>query len=99
MFPKTYVLLIPDDVSFEEAAFTVIAAVGLQGIRLLKPTLGETIAVSGLGIIGLITCQLLLANGCKVLGLDPDQSKCELANIFGVETFVYQIKVILLIGV
>lgn len=79
--------LIPDEVSFEEAAFTVIAAVGLQGIRLLKPTLGETIAVSGLGIIGLITCQLLLANGCKVLGLDPDQSKCELANIFGVETF------------
>ena len=79
--------LIPDEVSFEEAAFTVIAAVGLQGIRLLKPTLGETIAVSGLGIIGLITCQLLLANGCKVLGLDPDQSKCKLANILGFETF------------
>ena len=79
--------LIPDEVSFEEAAFTVIAAVGLQGIRLLKPTLGETIAVSGLGIIGLITCQLLLANGCKVLGIDPDQSKCDLANTFGVETF------------
>ncbi len=79
--------LIPDDVSFEDAAFTVIAAVGLQGIRLLKPTLGETIAVSGLGIIGLITCQLLMANGCKVLGIDPDQSKCDLANLFGVETF------------
>ncbi len=79
--------LIPDEVSFEEASFTVIAAVGLQGIRLLKPTLGETIAVSGLGVVGLITCQLLLANGCKVLGLDPDQSKCELANILGVETF------------
>ncbi len=79
--------LIPEEVSFEEAAFTVIASIGLQGLRLLKPTLGETIAVSGLGIIGLITCQLLLANGCKVLGLDPDRSKCELASLFGVETF------------
>ena len=79
--------LIPEEVSFEDAAFTVIASIGLQGIRLLKPTLGETIAVSGLGIIGLITCQLLIANGCKVLGLDPDQSKCDLASLFGVETF------------
>ena len=52
---------IPDGVSDEEAAFTVLGAIALQGIRLVQPTLGETVAVTGLGLIGLLTVQLLRA--------------------------------------
>lgn len=76
---------VPDCVSDEEAAFTVLGAVALQGIRLAKPTLGETIVVLGLGLIGLVTVQLLRANGCRVLGLDFDKDKLELARQFGAE--------------
>lgn len=82
--PQNLVAKIPDNVSDEDAAFTVIGAIGLQGIRLVNPTLGETVVVIGLGLIGLITCQLLLANGCNVIGFDFDQSKVDLANSFGV---------------
>jgi len=77
---------IPDDVSYAEAAFTVVGAIGLQGIRLLKPTLGESFAVTGLGLIGLLAVQLLKAHGCRVLGIDFDGRKCELARSFGAET-------------
>lgn len=78
---------IPDSVSDESAAFTVLASIALQGIRLAQPTFGETFVVSGLGLIGLLTSQLLLANGCVVLGLDPDPDKCRLAESFGVTSF------------
>ncbi|NEV92726.1 Gfo/Idh/MocA family oxidoreductase [Psychroflexus sp. YR1-1] len=84
--PKNLVAKIPDNVSDEEAAFTVIGSIGLQGIRLCQPTLGETIVVTGLGLIGLMTAQLLKANGCKVIGIDFDQSKLDLAEQFGIET-------------
>lgn len=82
--PKNLVAKIPDNVSDEDAAFTVIGAIGLQGIRLVNPTLGETVVVVGLGLIGLMTCQLLLANGCNVIGFDYDSKKVELAKKFGV---------------
>ncbi len=85
--PKNLVATIPADVTDEEAAFTVIGSIGLQGIRLLNPTLGETIVVTGLGLIGLITAQLLIANGCKVIGIDVDQNKLDLASKWGVITF------------
>ncbi len=75
---------IPAAVSDEAAAFTVLASIGLQGIRLATPTLGETFVVSGLGLIGLLTGQLLTAHGCRVLGLDPDSSKCALAESLGI---------------
>jgi predicted dehydrogenase/threonine dehydrogenase-like Zn-dependent dehydrogenase len=75
---------IPAAVSDEAAAFTVLASIGLQGIRLANPTLGETFVVSGLGLIGLLTGQLLVAQGCCVLGLDPDPSKCALAETLGI---------------
>lgn len=78
---------IPDNVSDNDAVFTVLASIGLQGIRLCKPSLGETFVVSGLGLIGLITAQLLKANGLKVFGIDPDIRKCKIAESFGVETF------------
>ncbi|MDR4459375.1 MAG: bi-domain-containing oxidoreductase [Nitrospirales bacterium] len=84
--PKNLCAAIPDSVSDEAAAFTVIGAIGLQGIRLLKPTLGEAVVVTGLGLIGLMTVQLLRAHGCRVLGLDLDPSKLELARRLGAET-------------
>ncbi len=77
---------IPDSVSDEEASFTVISSISLHGIRLANPTFGETFLVAGLGLIGLITTQILKANGCNVLGTDPDPNKCAIANSLGVET-------------
>lgn len=85
--PKNLVAHIPDNVSDEQAAFTVIGSIGLQGIRLLNPTLGETIVVTGLGLIGLLTAQLLAANGCKVIGVDVDDSKLNLAKKWGILPF------------
>ena len=76
---------IPDNVDDECAAFTVLAAIAMQGVRIANPTIGETVVVTGLGLIGLITVQLLKANGCRVLGVDFDSSKCELARGFGAE--------------
>jgi predicted dehydrogenase/threonine dehydrogenase-like Zn-dependent dehydrogenase len=85
--PKNLVAHIPENVTNEQAAFTVIGSIGLQGIRLLKPTLGETIVVTGLGLIGLLTAQLLVANGCKVIGVDIDESKLTLAKQWGIIPF------------
>ncbi len=84
--PENLVAKIPDNVSDESAAFAVVAAIGLQGIRLAQPTLGEKFVVSGLGLIGLLTVQMLRAHGCQVLGLDFDSRKLELAKQFGAET-------------
>ena len=78
--------LVPDDVLNEEAVFTVIASVALQSIRLAKPNFGENFLVSGLGLIGLITAQILIANGCEVFGVDVDEDKCLMAKTFGVKT-------------
>jgi len=76
---------IPDGVTDEAASFTVIASIGLQGIRLAEPTLGEAFVVIGVGLIGLLTVQLLRAHGCRVLAVDFDQQKLELARRFGAE--------------
>lgn len=84
--PQNLVAKIPENVSQEEAAFTVIGSIALQGIRLVNPTFGETIVVTGLGLIGLLTVQMLLANGCKVIGIDIDQEKCNMASKWGAET-------------
>jgi len=82
--PKNLVAHIPENVSDEEAAFTVVGSIGLQGIRLLNPTLGETVVVIGLGLIGLLTAQLLKANGCRVIGSDLDEEKLALAAKWGI---------------
>jgi len=76
---------IPDSVSDDAAAFTVVGAIALQGIRLIQPTLGEAVVVTGLGLIGQLAVQLLRANGCRVLGLDFDPIKLALAQSFGAE--------------
>lgn len=85
--PKNLVAHIPDEVSDEEASFTVIGSIGLQGIRLLNPMLGETIVVIGMGLIGLLTAQLLIANGCEVIGVDIDEEKLEISRQWGVIPF------------
>ncbi|MDA9985689.1 bi-domain-containing oxidoreductase [Alphaproteobacteria bacterium] len=83
--PMNLCAKVPDNVSDEDAAFTVLASIALQSIRLVKPTLGETVVVTGLGLIGLLAVQLLRAHGCRVLGLDFEPGKLELAKQFGAE--------------
>ena len=85
--PENLVARIPDGVSYEDASFTVIGAIALQGIRLIDPSYGETVVVTGLGLIGLIATQILKANGCNVIGLDFDQKKIDLAKSWGVEAY------------
>lgn len=81
--PRNLCAKIPKAVADDEAAFTVLAAVGLQGIRLAAPSMGESVVVTGLGLVGLLTVQMLIANGCQVLGLDLDAEKCALAASLG----------------
>jgi predicted dehydrogenase len=83
--PKNLCAPIPDNVDDESAAFTVLGAIALQGVRLAKPTIGESIVVIGLGLVGLLTLQILRANGCKVLAVDFDSARCELAKSFGAQ--------------
>jgi predicted dehydrogenase len=84
--PRNLCARIPDNVSNDAASFAVLASIGLQGIRLAQPTLGECVVVTGLGLIGLLTVQMLRAQGCRVLGIDFDPSRLELARQFGAET-------------
>lgn len=77
--PKNLCVHLPDDVSFEAGAYGTLGAIALQGVRLAEPTLGESVVVIGLGLVGQLTVQLLKANGCRVLGLDLDQSRVALA--------------------
>jgi predicted dehydrogenase/threonine dehydrogenase-like Zn-dependent dehydrogenase len=84
--PANLCAKVPEGVTDDTAAFTVISAIGLQGIRLAQPTLGEAFVVTGLGLIGLVTVQLLVAHGCRVLGLDFDPERLRLAQQFGAET-------------
>jgi len=83
--PKNLCVKIPDNVDDESASFTVLGAIGLQGIRLIQPTMGECFVVTGLGLIGLLCVQMLRANGCRVLGIDVDSNKCKMAQKFGAE--------------
>jgi len=84
--PEKLCVKVPDSVDDESAAFTVLAAIGIQGIRLAQPSLGETFVVSGLGLVGLLTVQLLRAQGCRVLGIDFDEKKLAIARDFGADT-------------
>jgi predicted dehydrogenase/threonine dehydrogenase-like Zn-dependent dehydrogenase len=81
--PQNLCARIPDGVDDESAAFTVLTSIGLQGIRLAQPTLGESFVVTGVGLIGLATVQLLRAHGCRVLAIDFDAEKLALAARFG----------------
>ena len=85
--PKNLCARIPDNVSDDDASFTVVASIALQGIRLANPTLGESFVVMGAGLIGLLAVQLLRAQGCRVLAMDFNPAKLELARQFGAETY------------
>lgn len=85
--PQNLTAHIPDNISDEEAVFAVVGSIGLQGIRLVNPTIGETVVVIGLGLIGLLTAEILVANGCKVIGYDLDDNKVEIAKNKGVIAF------------
>lgn len=82
--PQNLVAHIPENVTDQEATFTVIGSIGLQGIRLLNPTFGETVVVIGLGLIGLITAEILKSNGCQVIGFDYDEQKIQIAKSKGI---------------
>lgn len=84
--PENLCAAIPDSIDDNLAVFTVLGAIGLQGIRLLQPTLGEKIAVFGLGVIGLLSVQILRANGCKVLAVDFNKDRLSIARDLGAET-------------
>jgi threonine dehydrogenase-like Zn-dependent dehydrogenase/predicted dehydrogenase len=83
--PTNLCAKIPDAVSDEQASFTILGAIAIQGIRLAQPTMGESIVVVGLGPIGLLSVQLLRANGCRVLAIDSAPDRLALAKQFGAE--------------
>ncbi len=89
--PWTLAAKIPDKVKDEEATFTVLGSIAMQGWRLLNATLGETIVVIGLGLLGQLTIQIARANGCKAIGIDIDESKIKLAKELGVEAIKSQL--------
>lgn len=84
--PKNLCARIPEGVGDKEAAFTVLASIALQGVRLARPALGEIFVVTGLGLIGQLVVQILIAQGCQVLAIDFDKNRLELARKFGAET-------------
>ena len=83
--PKNLCVRLPDAVTFDTAAFGTVGAIALQGLRLAEPTLGESVVVIGLGLIGQLAVQLLTANGCRVFGIDLAQSKIDLARQLGAD--------------
>ncbi|MGD9128794.1 MAG: bi-domain-containing oxidoreductase, partial [Planctomycetia bacterium] len=85
--PKNLCAKIPHNVSDEAATFTVLGAIGLQGIRLAQPTLGEKVVVFGAGLIGLVSIQLLLASGCEVMAIDLSDERLKIAEQYGATTY------------
>jgi polar amino acid transport system substrate-binding protein len=86
--PKNLCVHLPEQVSFEAGAFGTLGAIALQGVRLAEPTLGESVVVIGLGLVGQLTVQLLKANGCRVFGLDLDPARVSLALELGADRAV-----------
>ena len=83
--PHTLAAKIPADVGDEEAAYTTVASIAMQGVRQAAPSLGDTVVVIGLGLLGILTVQLLKANGCRVFGVDLNPEKIELGKKFGLD--------------
>jgi polar amino acid transport system substrate-binding protein len=81
--PRNLVVKIPDEVGFDEAAFTTVAAIAMQGVRQADVRVGEQVVVIGLGLIGLLTVQLLKASGCRVIGMDVAPRNVDLALTLG----------------
>ena len=86
--PRNLTVNVPPEVDDEDASFVTLGAIALQGVRLAAPTLGERVVVMGLGLIGLLTVQILKANGCKVIGFDPNRERVALARDLGADVAV-----------
>jgi predicted dehydrogenase/threonine dehydrogenase-like Zn-dependent dehydrogenase len=84
--PQNLMVKLPDTVSFEQAAFTTLGTVAMHGFRLAEPQVGETVAVIGLGLLGLLAAQIARAAGCKVIGIEPNPSRTALGNQLGLTT-------------
>lgn len=83
--PRNLCVKVPDGVSLEAACYGTVGAIAMQGVRQAEPTLGETVAVIGLGLVGQLTVQLLKAAGCTVLGIDIDKAACSLGTQSGAD--------------
>ena len=83
--PRNLLTPLPDSVDFESAAFTTLGAIALHGFRLAQPQIGETVAVIGMGLLGLLTGQIAAAAGCRVLGIDVNPQRIALAASLGLE--------------
>jgi len=83
--PENLCVPMPEGMDFETAAFIMLGGIALHGVREAGLTLGETAVVIGLGLLGLLSVQLLTAQGCRVIGVDLDRQKCELAKELGAE--------------
>ncbi len=86
--PRNLVVPVPEGVSLEEAAFTTLGAIAMQGVRLVRPALSEFVAVYGVGLVGMVALQLALAAGCRVLALDIDPHKVKKAESYGARGLV-----------
>ncbi|MCK6539085.1 MAG: bi-domain-containing oxidoreductase [Anaerolineales bacterium] len=83
--PRNLLTPLPKNVDFESAAFTTLGAIAMHGFRLAEPQLGETVAVIGMGLLGLLAAQIASAAGCHVLGIDLDAARLALASSLGLE--------------
>ncbi|MEU5512120.1 bi-domain-containing oxidoreductase [Streptomyces fungicidicus] len=81
--PKNLYARVPDGLAARHAAFGTVGSIALQGVRQGEPQLGEVALVIGLGLIGQLVAQLLTASGVRVVGVDPDPVRCELAERLG----------------
>ncbi len=84
--PSNLCVKLPSGVSFEAGAFTTMGAIAMHGMRQAEAVLGERVAVIGLGLVGQLTCRLLLAAGCEVVGVDIDEQLVERARRSGVQS-------------
>ncbi len=83
--PRNLAVRIPEGIDFDEACYATLGAIALQGIRQAETLVGETVAVIGLGLLGILSVQILKANGCRVIGLDLNEAACENARNAGAD--------------
>src|SRR5512138_572077 len=83
--PRNLITPLPENVDFESGAFATLGAIAMQGFRLAEPQLGETVAIIGMGLLGLLTAQIATAAGCRVLGIDIDPKRIKLASSLGLQ--------------
>lgn len=83
--PKNLLAKIPDDVDLKDASFATISSIALNGIRCISPEIGQTIVIIGLGLLGLLALQIAKSSGCRVIGIDVDERKIDIAKQLGID--------------